>query len=172
MLGAHEMYFWGWGSQLLAKLSDGTSFKMFRLGTDFDTVAAQTPSAQADAVKIEQAQKLLFHLPWKTIVEPVFVQDVAVFYIVDSSSAGRLLFYRFNAISNFFELKSDQTVVTTVSTGWETQTSLVRTTTGVLFKANAQSTIYYFAVTDYTYTQSTVTASLGSLTIYSSLSSV
>lgn len=105
-------------------------------------------------------------MPWKTIVPPVFVQDVAVFFIVDSASAGWLYFYRFNAISNFFELKSTSQVVTTVASGWETKTSLVRTTTGVIFKASGQSTIYHYTVTDYAYTQSTVTTSQGTISAY------
>jgi len=39
-LGAHEVYWWGWGSKLLVKLSDGVSFKIFRVASDFDTIAA------------------------------------------------------------------------------------------------------------------------------------
>lgn len=62
LLGAHEFYWWGWGNQLLAKLSDGASFKFYRIANDFETISAQAPSAQADIEKIEQAQKNLFHL--------------------------------------------------------------------------------------------------------------
>ena len=39
-LGAHEFYYWGWGKQLLAKLADGASFKMFRLSNDYAAVLA------------------------------------------------------------------------------------------------------------------------------------
>jgi len=44
----------------LAKISDGVSFKLFRVADDFDTIAAQAPSAQADVEKIEQAQTNIF----------------------------------------------------------------------------------------------------------------
>jgi len=38
LLGAHEFYYWGWGQQLMAKLADGVSFKMFRLASDYAAV--------------------------------------------------------------------------------------------------------------------------------------
>ena len=44
-------------------------------------------------------------MPFKTIVPPVFVKDVAVFYIVDESSVGWLYFYVWNVPANFFEMK-------------------------------------------------------------------
>jgi len=40
MLGSHEYYFWGQGKKFLAKLSDGVSFKFFRVTDDFETIAA------------------------------------------------------------------------------------------------------------------------------------
>lgn len=39
-LGSHEYYWWGYKGYLLAKLSDGVSFKFFRVASDFDTIAA------------------------------------------------------------------------------------------------------------------------------------
>lgn len=51
-LGAHEFYWWGWGKKLLAKLSDGVSFKFLRVADDFDTVAAT--GSPTDVEKIEQ----------------------------------------------------------------------------------------------------------------------
>ena len=104
-MGSHEYYWWGWGKKLLAKVSDGVSFKFFRVADDFNTIAAQAPAAQQDILKIEQQQTNIFQVPFKTIVPPVFVQDVAVFYIVDSAQKGYLYFYKWNTISNFFELK-------------------------------------------------------------------
>jgi len=53
-LGSHEYYWWGWGKKLLAKVSDGVSFKFFRVADDFNTIAAQAPAAQQDILKIEQ----------------------------------------------------------------------------------------------------------------------
>jgi len=70
-LGAHEFYWWGWGSKLLAKLSDGVSFKFLRVANDFDTVAAN--GSPTDVEKIEQKQTNLFQNAYKTIVPPVFV---------------------------------------------------------------------------------------------------
>ena len=70
-LGAHEFYYWGWGTKLLAKLSDGVSFKFFRVASDFDTVAAN--NSPTDVEKIEQKMTNLFQATYKTIVPPVFV---------------------------------------------------------------------------------------------------
>jgi hypothetical protein len=63
-------------------------------------------------------------------------------------------------------MKSDPTVVASVSGNWQTETSLIRTDAGGIFKENAQSTIYYYSVTDYTYTQATVTVDWGSFSSF------
>jgi len=105
-------------------------------------------------------------VPWKTIIPPVFVQDVAVFFVVDESNVGSLLFYKWNTISNFFELKQTTQVVSTVASDWKTMTSLIRTTDGVIFKESSQSTLKFFQTSDYTYTQSTVTVDWGTMSSY------
>lgn len=143
LLGAHEFYWWGWGSQLLAKLSDGISFKFFRVASDWDLVSdvIYTPS---DVEKIETEQKNLWHVPDHTVVPPVFVQDVAVFFVVDSTGAGNLDFYKWNVVSNFFELQTRIAAVTSVASGWETETSLIRTTDGVIFKESGVNVITHY----------------------------
>lgn len=166
LLGAHEFYWWGYGSKLLAKLSDGTSYKFFRIASDFDTVAPTASSSQTDALKIEQEQTNLFHQPYKTIIPPIFVQDVACFFVVDSANVGYLQFYVWNSISNFFELKHTNTIVSSTATDWQTETSLIRTLDGVIFKANNQATIYHIETLTYTYTQTAVTVSWGTFTSY------
>lgn len=104
-------------------------------------------------------------MPFKTIVPPVFVQDVAVFYIVDSAQKGYLYFYKWNTISNFFELKSTQQASAgTVAAGWENETSLIRALDGVIFKENALATIKYYKTLDYSYTSSVVTLDWGTCT--------
>lgn len=66
------------------------------------------------------------------------MNDVAVFYIVDESSIGYLYFYKWNEISNYFELKSTtQASASTVASDWSTMTSLIRTTDGVIFKESS-----------------------------------
>jgi len=88
------------------------------------------------------------------------VLDVAVFYIVDSSSIGTLYFYEWNSISNFFELKSTvQASASTVVSDWENNTFLGRTENGVLFKEYGQSTMKYFETETYTYAESSVSIS-------------
>lgn len=164
LLGAHEFYWWGYGSQLLAKLSDGISFKMFRFASDFDTVAVT--ASPTDLLIIEQELKNLWHVPDKTIVPPVFVQDVGVFFIVDSSSAGWLYFYKWNSVSNYFELDTRVNVVSATATGWETETTLIRTIDGVIFKESSQSDIYYYETLTYTWTATLLTMNYASFTAY------
>ena len=77
LLGAHEFYYWGWGQQLMAKIADGASFKMFRLANDYAAVLA-AGSGVTNQLNIQQSFKRLWRVPYKTIVPPVFVQDVAV----------------------------------------------------------------------------------------------
>lgn len=84
--------------------------------------------------------------------------DVAVFYIVDSSSIGYLYFYEWNSISNFFELKSTtQASASTVVSDWENNTFLGRTENGVLFKEYGQTAMKYYETETYTYAESSVT---------------
>jgi hypothetical protein len=104
-------------------------------------------------------------VPYNTVIPPVFVQDVAVFYIVDSANTGYLQFYKWNSISNFFELQSTvQASASTVLSNWQTTTSLLRTTDGVIFSEGGVATIYYYET--YTWARSTVTVSWGTMTSY------
>jgi hypothetical protein len=89
---------------------------------------------------------------FKTIVPLVFVQEVAVFYIVDESDAGWLYFYVWNTPANFFELNTRVNVVAVVSGDWENETSLVRSIEGVIFKENGVATISHFMTTDLSWT--------------------
>jgi len=164
LLGAHEFYWWGWANQLLAKLSDGISFKMFRAASDFDTVAVT--GSPTDVEKIEQEQKNLWHVPDHTIVPPVFVQDVAIFFVVDSADVGYLDFYKWNTVSNFFELEQRTQVVSAVVSGWETETSLIRTTEGVIFKESAQADIRFFSTISYTWSESPLLVDDSDFTTY------
>lgn len=106
-------------------------------------------------------------MPYNTVIPPVFVQDVAVFYIVDSANTGYLQFYKWNSISNFFELQSTvQASASTVLSNWQTTTSLLRTTDGVIFSEGGVATIYYYETLTYTWARSTVTVSWGTMTSY------
>jgi hypothetical protein len=115
---------------------------------------------------IQQWMKLLFHVPFKTIVPPVFVQEVAVFYIVDEFDAGWLYFYVWNSNSNFFELDTRVNVVTTVTTDWENETSLIRSIEGGIFKENGVTGIKHFMTSDLSWTESTLTFDYSSFTSY------
>ena len=61
----------------MAKIADGASVKMFRLATDYAAVLA-AGSGVTNQLNIQQSFKRLWRVPYKTIVPPVFVQDVAV----------------------------------------------------------------------------------------------
>lgn len=51
-LGAHEFYWWPHMDFLLARLSDGSSFRFFRFASNFRTVASGAPTPAVDE-KIE-----------------------------------------------------------------------------------------------------------------------
>lgn len=72
LLGAHEFYYWGWGSQMMAKLADGVSFKMLRLAKDYAAVLTAAAGV-TNALNIQQTFKRLWRVPYKVIVPPVFV---------------------------------------------------------------------------------------------------
>jgi hypothetical protein len=136
---------------------------MYKADVDFDTYAATTP---ADINVIQQKFKHLFHLAFKTIVPPVFVQEVAVFFIVDEFDEGWLYFYVWNTPANFFELDTRVSVVTAVTTDWENETSLVRTIDGVIFKENGVTGLRHFMTIDLSWTESTLTFDYSAYTAY------
>lgn len=140
---------------MLVKLADGISFKMFQINDQFDTHSQN--SAVSDANKVQQAFKNLFHVPFKTIVPPVFVKDVAVFFIVDESNVGWLYFYVWNVPANFFEMKQRVSVSSSVTGDWQNESSLIRSNEGVIYKENGVAGIYHFKTTDYSWTKTTIT---------------
>jgi len=77
---------------------------------------------------------------------------VAVFFIVDSSNVGWLYFYIWNSVSNFFEFKTRISVDSVAASDWQLNTSLIRTTTGVIFKAASDSNVYFYKTIDYSMT--------------------
>jgi len=128
---------------------------MFQINDQFD-VHSQDP-AVSDANKVQQAFKNLFHVPFKTIVPPVFVKDVAVFFIVDESNVGWLYFYVWNVPANFFEMKQRVSVSLSVTGDWQNELSLIRSNEGVIYKENGVAGIYHFKTTDYSWTKTTIT---------------
>ena len=74
---------------MLARFSDGKTFHAFKMDRDFDL------TAKASFIKDEiNLSKMIFTIPGKISVPPVFVGDVAVFYIKDVANVGRLHFYK------------------------------------------------------------------------------
>ncbi len=128
---------------------------MFQINDQFDTHSQN--AAVADADKVQQAFKNLFHMPFKTIVPPVFVKDVAVFYIIDESNVGWLYFYVWNVPANFFEMKQRVSVSSSVAGDWQNESSLLRSNEGVIFKENGVAGIYHYKTTDYSWTKTTIT---------------
>lgn len=58
-LGSHEFYWWPYLNFLLARLSDGSSFKFYRFAPNFQTVAANEAGA-AIADKIQTTEERLW----------------------------------------------------------------------------------------------------------------
>jgi len=86
---------------------------------------------------------------------------------VDSTSTGYLQFYKWNSISNFFELQTTvQASASTILSDWKATTSLLRTTDGVIFSEGGVAAIYYYETLTYTWAKSTVTVDWGTMTSY------
>lgn len=94
----------------MAKLSDGSSFRLFRMTSDFRAVALAGDAAQPTATKIDPGNLRLFHAPGRTIVPPVFWGKLAYFYIspIDSTAVPKLVAYLWNDLTNEFEEKCSQ----------------------------------------------------------------
>ncbi len=77
------------------------------------------------------------------------MQNVAVFFVEDSTNVGWLYFYTFTNITMEFTNSQKILVDASVATGWQTSTSLIRTTTGVIFKGASDTVITHYSTTTF-----------------------
>lgn len=79
-MGAHEFYWWPYNSLLMARLSDGSSFKFFRFAKNFQTISQQAEATVADADKIQNNKYNLFNVNGRITVPPVFHEKFIYIY--------------------------------------------------------------------------------------------
>ena len=79
-MGSHEFYWWPHKTLLMAKVSDGSSFRFYRMSDEFRTYAVDDSSADTK-YKINSGQFRLFHVPGRTMVPPVFWDRWVYFYL-------------------------------------------------------------------------------------------
>ena len=162
-LGSHEVYWFPFKSLLMAKLSDGSSFRFFRMANNFRTVAAAGDAAYSTSSKIDSGEFRLFRVPGRTMVPPVFWERMAYFYLsgTTSTSKGELVAYKWNELSNEFEQKcSVELLAEGVNTNIYHKFSLVNTgADGVIlitYNLTPTPTLYLCDATTGTFTTSTV----------------
>lgn len=111
-LGSHEVHYFPHKSLLMAKLSDGSSFRFYRIASDFRANAATGEAGLQTKDKIDSGEFRLFHVPGRTMVPPVFWNRWAYFYISGNylssdtvPSTPKLVAYYWNELSLEFEEK-------------------------------------------------------------------
>jgi len=116
-LGAHEFHWFPYKSLLMAKLGDGSSFRLFRLAANFRDVAtavtANNLAASFEMVDwIDNPFYRLFHISGRTMVPPRFWKKMAYFYVspADAALDPKLVAYEWNDLTNEFERKCEQTL--------------------------------------------------------------
>lgn len=70
-LGSHEVYWFPHRELLMAKLSDGNSFRFYRLASNFRDIA-DDDSTEPASNKFDSGEFRLFHLPGRLMVPPIF----------------------------------------------------------------------------------------------------
>jgi len=90
---------------LLARLSDGSSFKFFRFDKDFRTAASSTVAIDKQIVKTNHR---LWHVENRVMVPPVFYMKMAYFYTSDVDLAPHLRAYEYNHVIKAPELKCSE----------------------------------------------------------------
>jgi len=106
-LGSHEFYWWPYTKFLLARLSDGSSFKFYRFNSNF-RATAPNDGAAAISEQIENHGHRLWHVPNRVMVSPVFYGKLAYFYTADSDSKPHLRVYEYNPLIKAPELKCSE----------------------------------------------------------------
>lgn len=92
----------------------------------------------------------------KIAVPPVFVENVAVFYVKDSFGDGFLAFYNANVYIDNLELMNSVLVDSSTSTAFHKYT-LLRVNDGVIFKAPDGTDYKHYAIADFGATETTLT---------------
>lgn len=85
-MGAHEFYWFPYKRLLMAKLSDGSSFRFFRFSGDFRTVATAITASNVKTNHpmtqfIDSPEFRLFQVPGRNMVAPRFWKKLAYFYV-------------------------------------------------------------------------------------------
>lgn len=115
-MGAHEFYWWPYNQFLMAKLSDGQSFKFFRVAKDFQTYAvtntASTDSALAWINRIQDIGYNLFHVNGRVTIPPVFNEKFIYIYTTTSSGTGTMSAYYYNSARMEMDLVCRETGLT------------------------------------------------------------
>lgn len=164
-VGSHEFYWFPYASLLMGKLSDGSSFRLFRMASNFRDVASGGDGAFETKDKIDSGEFRLFHVPGRTMVPPVFYERMAYFYLsgTTSTSTAKLVAYKWNILTNEFEEKCSADIgVEGASTNIYHKFSLVNTgADGVVFIAYGLTTPTLYLCSDssgsWTMTDTTVT---------------
>jgi hypothetical protein len=162
-LGSHEVYWFPFKRLLMAKVSDGSSFRFFRIASNFRTVAAAGDASFSTSDKIDSGEFRLFHVPGRTMVPPVFWDRMAYFYLsgTTSTSVAKLVAYKWNELSNEFEKKCSKDLIPeTTNTNIYHKFSLINTgADGVIlitYNLTPTPTLYLCDASTGTYTETTV----------------
>lgn len=113
-MGAHEFYWWPYNSFLMARLSDGSSFKFFRFAKNFQTISQQVETSVADADKIQNTKFNLFHVNGRVTVPPVFYEKFIYLYTTQNG-IGTLGAYYYNSARMEMDLVCQETSITETS---------------------------------------------------------
>jgi len=134
-IGSHEFHWFPHKNLLMAKLSDGSSFRFYRMTSDFRTYATDTTSDTKYLV--DSGEFRLFHVPGRTMVPPIFWGRWAYFYIssIDDSEDSKLVAYYWNELSLEFEEKcsSDMDAETTNTNNYHKYTMVNVGDDGIIF---------------------------------------
>lgn len=152
-LGSHEFYWFPYKELLMAKLSDGSSFRFYRLASNFAAVSTAGDAAYQTKDKIDSGEFRLFHVPGRTMVPPIFYGKMAYFYIsgVTTASTPKLVVYQWNDLSNEFEKKCQKDMTVETSQSLYHKYTMVNTgADGVIFNQYGQNSFTLYQCSDST----------------------
>lgn len=151
-LGSHEFYWFPNKELLMAKLSDGGSFRLFRMASNFRDIAS-SDSGVKTSWQFDSGEFRLFNVPGRNMVPPIFWKRWAYFYLsnVDSTQPSKLIAYLWNDITNEFEKKCEKADMTNENTNtalYHKYSMVSVGDDGIIFKMHGESTFYSYLCTD------------------------
>lgn len=118
LLGAHEFYWWPEFNMLMTRCRDEDNWYALRITKDYEAIVG-TPGSYDDITHPEKISARQVALFGKLTLHPIFVDDLAFFYVTDTAAGtGSLRVYKYHEDIEYLEYQDTEFTFTETSTDY------------------------------------------------------